>query len=164
MADPNAVATIRAYLEHHRHTYDREALRQKLLADGHDPAAIDLAVAQVYGLQIAPGASPTPQRDSAWQMLAAIFGTVLINFIALAGLAVLVVRGIALSEPSVFPTLGFVIFGLCLAAEMGAALRFWRRNRGLARGFVWGLAITLLPVTMGALGFGVCVALLSSSF
>ena len=49
MTAPEELAQIRAYLEQHRATYDREALRRKLLADGSTPAVVDLAITQVYG-------------------------------------------------------------------------------------------------------------------
>ena len=62
MADSENVARIRAYLEQHRQTYDKQALRTKLLNDGHDPAAVELALAQVYGFEVAPGPAPVVQN------------------------------------------------------------------------------------------------------
>ncbi|GAC1655126.1 MAG: hypothetical protein NVS4B8_30280 [Herpetosiphon sp.] len=53
MADPEAVARIRFYLDAHKATYDREALRRQLLADGHDPALVDQALTEVYSVDLA---------------------------------------------------------------------------------------------------------------
>ena len=49
MTEPEEVARIRAYLEQHRATYDREALRRKLVAEGSTPEAVDQAMTEAYG-------------------------------------------------------------------------------------------------------------------
>ncbi len=51
---PESVARIRAYLERHRSVYNADALRRKLLADGHDRKAVDQAMAQVFGEKALP--------------------------------------------------------------------------------------------------------------
>ena len=49
MAEPEKISEICAYLEEHRATYEREALRRKLLADGFTADVVDLAMTRVYG-------------------------------------------------------------------------------------------------------------------
>ena len=46
---PEHVARIRDYLERYRSAYNADALRRKLLADGHDRMVVDQAMAQVFG-------------------------------------------------------------------------------------------------------------------
>ena len=78
MADSQQVARIRDYLEQHRQTYDRDALRQQLLADGHPAEAVDLAIAQVYGVQVT-GPVQQPARDTRAKLALVILGTLLVN-------------------------------------------------------------------------------------
>ncbi|HSH77239.1 MAG TPA: hypothetical protein VLA19_01755 [Herpetosiphonaceae bacterium] len=48
------VARIRAYLDQHRSVYNADALRRKLLADGHERREVDQAMAQVFGANALP--------------------------------------------------------------------------------------------------------------
>lgn len=48
------VGRIRAYLEQHRSVYNADALRRKLLADGHERKVVDQAMVQVFGANALP--------------------------------------------------------------------------------------------------------------
>ncbi len=155
MAEQDQVARIRAYLEQHRQTYDRDTLRNKLLSDGHDRQAVDLAVAQVYGFDVPP--SPTPPQKlpaSNLKFILAIVGIFLFNYLAL-----------PLIVGFLTQTLGdsLILLGVAaLALEIVAGFALRRRDPQLARGIRWGLVATAVPLVGLALLFGACLAVLGS--
>ncbi len=158
MADPQHVARIRAYLEEHRGTYERQALRGKLLEDGHDPEAVELALAQTYGFEVAPSSPPTGTNTTT-PLLLAITGTLLFNYVLLPILVVLLLQVVATDATSFF--IGVIVPGvLALVVEVGAAVALRRERPAVARGIGWGILISLIPVAGLALLFGACVALL----
>lgn len=160
MADPENVARIRAYLEQHRQTYDKQALRVKLLSDGHAPAAVDLALAQVYGFEVTPGAKPVAEEVRGG-FGPALLGTLLFNYLLLPIGVVLLLRfgsdaGVSFLTGAVLPLL------LTLLVESGAAFGLRRSHAGVARGLRWGILISLIPFAVLALLFGACIALLQN--
>ncbi len=158
MSDPEHVARIRTYLEEHRGTYEQQALRAKLLGDGHDPEAVELALAQTYGFQVAP-ASPPVGPNTTTRLLLAITGTLLFNYVLLPILMVLLLQITATNAGSFF--IGAVVpVVLALVAEIAAALALRRTRPAVARGIGWGILISLIPIAGLALLFGACVALL----
>lgn len=155
MSDAEYVARIRAYLEQHRATYDREALRQKLLADGHPPQAIELAMAQVYGFQV-QNTAPTVQRDPALPLILTLIGIFLLNYV-LIGLVV----GLEINRGGDGGILWLLL--LLIPIEVGAAIVVRRRNRPVGRGIIWGLVASLVPILGAVLLFGICLALIYSA-
>lgn len=160
MADPDNVARIRAYLEQHRQTYDKQALRTKLLNDGHDPAAVELALAQVYGFDVGPSPAPVVQ-DASRGFGLTVLGTLLFNYLLLPIMIGGLVRfgsstGGSLLTAAVLPLL------IALLAEIGLAVAVRRSRPGVARGLRWGIVLSLIPVAALVLLFGACVALLTS--
>jgi hypothetical protein len=162
MPDSEQVARIRAYLEQHRQTYEREALRQKLLADGHDPQAVDLAMAQVFGLQIAPAPSSGGFRLGRPGYILLIVCTALLNILILPAAVVLMLRlggnlsGTSLLVGSLAPLM------VVLLLETLAILFLRGRSPQVARGLVLGLGTSLALVVPMVLLLGGCVALISS--
>jgi hypothetical protein len=154
MADPEYVARIRAYLEEHRHAYDRDALRQKLLADGHSAEAVDLASAQVYGFQVGTAAAPAP-RSNTPGFLSSLLGVLALNFVGLPILLTLLGRitGFGLA-------INLLIMLLALVGEGVVAGVLWRRNQPVARGLAWGVAGSLAPLLLLLVLFGICLALI----
>jgi hypothetical protein len=162
MAEHDDAARIRAYLEEHRATYDQAALRAKLLEDGHDVEQIDLAMAQVYGFEVAP-ASPPPADNSRKSVILIAVGTFLANYSILPVLVIGVLSAGDFGGGS-FLSL-FSIFGvvpLVLLLEGIAVLLLRRRNATWARGLGWGLVVSLIPLIGLAMLFGICVALIST--
>jgi hypothetical protein len=159
MADSQETAHIRAYLEQHRATYDREALRQKLLADGHNREAVELAMAQVYGLQVAP--QPAPASGSTvsryWLL---ILGVVLLNVMLLPASIVVTVNSELAQTALALLAGGLAPVIVVLLLETGAIL-YWRRTRPqLSRALLIGVGASLGMVVPLALLFGACVALI----
>ena len=157
------VERIREYLERLRNTYTQSALRQGLLADGHDPEAVDLAMAQVFGLQVAGPEQPA-QPPATGRIALIIIATFLFNYIALPVIA----GGISSVAESVggldvFSITALLVFGV-LVAEVVAYFVLRRRNRTLARGIGWGIVATLVPLAGLLLLFGVCLAIIGVNF
>lgn len=157
MADPEHVARIRAYLQQHGGTYEQEALRAKLLEDGHDPEAVELALAQTYGFEVAPS-SPPAGGNTTTRLLLAITATLLFNYLLLPILVLLLLQ-IGGSSDATFLAGGIVPVLLALVAEIVAAIALRRTRPAVARGIGWGILISLIPVAGLALLFGACVAL-----
>ncbi len=150
--DPAEVERMRSYLEQHRNIYDREALRRKLLSDGHAPQAIELALAQVYGLTVAAADAPHDPASSRGPFLVSLFGVLLLNFVAGCTLATIFFNS-GLPTPSIF------LMGALIPLEAAMMAYFWRRNRPVARGFMWALIGSLPIVAMGLLlGFFIAIA------
>lgn len=59
MADPVEVARIRAYLAQHLTQYHWEALRDKLIREGHDPEAVERALSEIDAVRTATTAAQT---------------------------------------------------------------------------------------------------------
>lgn len=153
-ASPDVVGRIQNYLEQHRHTYDREALRHKLLADGHPMQAVDLAMAQVYGLSVTSPEMPSDPPTSRTPFLLSLFGVLLLNFVASCTLTTI------MFSTDFSPSNVFVMAAL-IPIELAIMAYFWRRNRPAARGFMWALIASLPVVAMGLL-LGFCVAIASA--
>ncbi len=153
MADSEQVARIRAYLEQHRHSYDRDTLRRKLLDEGYDPQAVDQAMAEVYGLKVESRAAQA-SGDITTQVLLVAAGIFLLNLLLLPILATVLLRSGAGSWT-------WLVL-LCIPLEIVAAIAFRKRNRTVTRGILWGLGATLALVAFVALLFGICIAILST--
>lgn len=127
MSDADERARIRAYLEQHRATYDRAALRRKLIDDGFDPANVDAALADIDATT-APASDPDAARATG-AMLAAGAATALLN----AGICLAGFQGVGLTP---------LLIGVLL--ELVAIGTLWRRRPMIARGMSWGILIWLL--------------------
>lgn len=149
MADDATVARIRAYLEQHRYTYERDVLRQKLIDDGAPPQAVDLAIAQVYGFDV-QGTSTPAATSNVLTIVLLGFGVFLLNYAAS-------FLTLAASNGSEY---ALIVPAVLALGELVAAIVLWRRRPPIARGLAWGLAGSLIPLVLLALLFGICIALL----
>ncbi len=154
MNNPAEVERIRSYLEQHRDTYDREALRRKLLNDGLAPQAVDLAFAQVYGLTIPAAEVPPDPQANRRPFLVTLFGVLLLNFVAGCTFSGIIFT-LQAFNPSMF------LLAALIPLEMAIMAYFWRRNHPVARGFMWALIGSLPVVAMGLL-LGFCIGIVSS--
>lgn len=153
-----SVDRIRAYLEQHKQTYTREALRERLIQDGHNPQAVDLAIAQAYGFQVS-NTTPAPPQTNRTQFILTIAGVFLFNYIVW---TILLVVGLNNSDSVL--TIGLWAVPIMLIVEGMAAAVLRGRNRTLSRGLSWGIGLTVLPlVTLGLL-FGICLAILGGLY
>lgn len=148
-----SVDRIRAYLEQHKQTYTREALRERLIQDGHNPQAIDLAIAQAYGFQVST--TPAPPETNRTQFILTIVGVFFFNYIVWAILFALTIETNAA---------GLWAIPVMLIVEGIAAAALRRRNRTLSRGLSWGIGLTVLPLVTLALLFGICLAILGGLY
>ena len=146
-----SVPRIRAYLEQHKQTYTRAALQRKLLEDGHNPQAVDLALAQAYGFEVTTTGAPPPPSRTQTVILTAL-GVFMLNYVLWGLIA-------ALTIDSRFG-LGLGLIVGSVVAEVVAAVALRSRNRAVSRGLAWGIALSLLPVAALALLFGICLALI----
>lgn len=155
MAEPDQVERIRAYLEQHRYAYDRDMLRKQLLADGHAPENIDLAMARVYGFQVGSTQQATPATSNTRYVLAGI-GVFLLNVFALPFV-------LSLLSGSVSFAIMSELYAAAMLAEIIAVAVLRRRNRPLARTLGFGVLGTIVPIALGLVLFGICVAMLRSA-
>ena len=159
MPDPDDIARIRAYLKEHGTTYERDALRTRLIADGHSLETVDLAIAQEYGFAVT-GAAPSAPSNRGRIILVAI-GVFLVNFVVLPlviGLLAQQVNAAAFGN-FLIGSIGLVV--LALAVESVAAVITRRSDPVLSRGLTWGVLLTLLPIVGGVLLVGVCIIALT---
>lgn len=129
MAEQDQQARIRAYLAQHQTTYERPALRQKLIDDGYDPALIDAALAELDATTTGRPA----YRFSAGSVYLGLIAFGLLNFLtstfALGGLMDMGVNVL-------YPALIFIAITLALSG-----LAFWLRRPNLAAGLLAGYVI-----------------------
>ena len=152
--EPATVEQIRRYLETHRGTYDREALRQQLIKDGQPREAIDLAFAQVFGLSVTAAPALAQQPSSNGRIFLIFLGVTALNLVLSGGLA----YAATLTEQVLVALLPGI---LLLGAEIAAMVRYRERNRALSRGIMWAL-IAALPVIAFGLLLGWCVAIIQT--
>ena len=133
MHDSNEqIARIRAYLQRHRDTYDRDALRRQLLDDGYSAEEIDAAMAEVYGDERAA----TVSSSTMLALPAVIFGILVLN----AGACIIS----ALSDGLIPLNIGFAPLVTTLVLEGVVVALLWTRRPVLARSIMWGLIIWLI--------------------
>lgn len=142
-------SAIDEYIQQNKATYTREAIREHLVAAGHDPAAIDEAFGR---LGADPSWNPVEDPGPATGLVAAAW--ILFTIGGLTGLA-------GFSMAASFGSGGSL--PLFLGAYIGVGLAIvlllrWAVPRLNIRG-VWAaiLGVVLVPI-FGALMFGTCVA------
>ncbi|MEO8638824.1 MAG: hypothetical protein ABI458_02780 [Chloroflexota bacterium] len=142
---------IKRYLDEHGATYTRDALRRSLVDAGHDPAAVDVALAEWEAQRTGTNVGPEKRRTfGRWAMglhvaaLVAVFLLlVVLKGTAAIGLAVLGCAVLAVA----------MLIGWAISSLVGRAL--------LPRA---GVIVALVVPAISALALsGTCFALLSSS-
>ncbi|HSH77960.1 MAG TPA: hypothetical protein VLA19_05430 [Herpetosiphonaceae bacterium] len=152
MADSVEVARIRAYLETHLKHYHWEALRDKLIAEGHDPEAVELALTQVEPARAAIATEHTARTR------VATLATVLtvINVVAFGCFMPYVGVSLVVGPPAADRAARVLWWGLApiLAGQIIALAVLFLRKSPLAR----PLLSALLPsLALALLLFGSCV-------
>lgn len=155
MTEPEEIAQIRAYLEEHRITYDREALRRQLLADGYSPYTVDLAITQVYSSADVPPAARLSGSPLLLYSLIVI-GILFVNVLMLPALLKYVYEAQGWWPPWAPP---YQVILLVVPAEW---LLGWMLRRLAAPRWLWqGLhRAVLLYVVLLPVWIGVCIAVL----
>jgi hypothetical protein len=161
MYDEQLLARIREYLRQNQGRFTFEALRQKLIAEGVEPAAIDVAAAQlrsegqpVYGTPPygAPLPQPSKRKAHLGRVLLVAAGVVLLNFVVGAlGFWAILASGI--------PFLLEILAPLLLAAEIAGAIIYFKKNLNVSVGLM--VAIVATPVVAFALLLGACLLLIA---
>lgn len=131
MSDPEEVARIVAYLQRNRYTYQRSVLHEKLLADGHAPAAIEEAMRLVYGAEASTSAWPEFRASRV------LIGLACYGMLNLALFALMMATVASIVEPY-----GSWLVALVFALIVGGIVfAVWRRQRDLAVGLLIGYAL-----------------------
>jgi hypothetical protein len=157
MYDDVLLERIRDYLRANQATYTLEALRERLVADGAPPDAVDRVIAEMraspyYGP--APAGASAVVPDSRWNVkkfFAVLAGVTTLNVLGVAGAAAL---SFATESAWAFGAVGL----LALAAEIAAAVVYAKKNTTVTVALV--VAIVLTPVVVGVLLAGACIAIL----
>lgn len=155
MADSVEVARIRAYLETHLKHYHWEALRDKLIAEGHDQEAVELALTQVEPARAAIAAIATEHTARTRVATLASVLTV-INVVAFGCFIPYVGVSLAIGPPAADSAARVLWWGLApiLAGQIIALAILFLRKSPLAR----PLLSALLPsLALALLLFGSCV-------
>lgn len=140
---------IKDYLDQHGETYTRDALRQSLVDAGHDPAAVDAAIAEWEAGRT--GAGPDAERGRTFRRWA-----IRLHVAALVAVFVVLValKGI--------PAIGLALLGCAVLAV--AMLIGWAISSLIGRALLprAGLIVALVvPAISALLLAGTCFALLS---
>ena len=163
MYDEQLIARIREYLRQNQGQFTFEALRQRLISEGVDPAAIDIAAVELGsdGTPAAYGAPPygppvAPQATKfRWgRMLLVTSGVVVANIVA--GCASLYFGGIQMGDGTLFMAVAVLFF----VAELGGGIYLFSRNRAVSVGLI--VAIVATPVVVFALLLGACILLIAN--
>lgn len=145
MADPSEVARIRAYLEQHKNTYTREALHEKLRADGADPAAIEAALAQLEAERTATNGQR--RRFNPALAYVGLVTFVPLNVFLFFGVGLLT-SSLTSGPLAIIPPVAFA-----LAVLLVVGLAYWRRWYSFAAGLIVGYAL------MSIISGGTCTLL-----
>jgi hypothetical protein len=141
---------IKGYLDEHGATYTRDALRASLVAAGHDPAAVDAALAEWEADRARGGADPERGRTfSRWAIRLHVAAVVAV-FILL-----IVLKGI--------PAIGLAVLGCAVLAV--ALVIGWAISSLIGRALLpaTGVILALVVPAISALILGgTCFALLNS--
>lgn len=150
---PEQVARIRVYLERYRDVYNVDALRRKLLADGHNRRAVDAAVAEIFG----QNALPLARRErffARWerQDWLIFWGALLFNLLVLPAILAATSRGTFSSGQALVNAL---LTPLIVLGELVLAGVIRRRFPAL-HGVFWA---SLLYFATFPIALGTCIAI-----
>ena len=143
--------TIRRYLDEHGATYTPQALRKGLLDAGHDPAAVDAALAAFSSERSATSAGPRPARAYVWS----VFWIGAVAILALTGLLFSVNRNP--DKVLVISLFGAILLGGYLVVGYFLA-RWMSRHLVPSSAIGWMGAIVLAPIVFFLIAYGACAA------
>jgi hypothetical protein len=155
MHDEAYVQQIRAYIEEHRHRYYPEAIRKRLIADGHDPALVDRLLAEAFAPLRAYADPSTAPRKLSWWDHAII---VLRIFVVLAGVLIFNAMLVGACFSSIDASSAATAVWLVVALVVFVGLLVYARWREIPLLLVAGLA--LAPAIGLALLAGACIAII----
>jgi len=141
---------IRDYIQANHDRYAPEAIRAQLIAAGHDPAAIDVALA-AFASERATPADQRPARAYVWF----VFWIVAVGILGLIALLYSVNRNpdkvpdIAIFGAGLFG--GYLVLGYLIA-------RWLSRRMVPSRAIGWVGAILLAPIVFFLIAYGACAA------
>jgi hypothetical protein len=161
MYDEQLLARIRAYLRQNQGRYTYEALRRKLISEGVEPAAIDIATAEI-GPQAAPVVAAPPYGAPIPQPPTRKAGLGRILLVATVVVVLNILGGVVGFYGMIEANNGYVflaIAGLLFAAEVAGAIVYFRKNQNVSVGLM--LAIVATPVVVFALLLGACLLLIA---
>ena len=141
---------IKSYLDEHGATYTPEALRKGLLDAGHEPAAIDAALA-AFASERATLAERRPARAYVWS----VFWIGALGILALIGLIFSINRNP--DKVLVIGLFGAILLGAYLV--VGYLIARWMSRHvvpGSAIG--WVGTIVLAPIVFFLVAYGACAA------
>lgn len=145
-ADP----TIDEYIRANRGRYTDDAIRDTLVAAGHDRLAVDAAFRRVgFGPDWNP--APAPSRGSSGLLTEAWTLFIVCGVLGLGGFAM----ASAFSTTGSFPVFLIVYIGIGLAIVL--LVRWMVRKVGIKGAWAGVIAVALVPI-FGALMFGTCIA------
>ncbi len=156
-APEESLAQVVAYIQANRSTYDRVALRARLIQDGVAPAQADLALAQVYGYQELGVAPSLAQSNRANRLV--IIVTLAFNVAASCGFFGLL-GGIFSNASSAISQISPLF--IPLAEIVVGVVLIMRGKKAVGKGILYGLLWTVLGfVALVALIYGLCTGLLN---
>jgi hypothetical protein len=157
---------IEEYLIANRERYTREALTGKLVAAGHDPAAVEAAWARIAGGDSPPpgwgtGGRATPSRAGAGTYLLIVLVVLAFGFVGLLGAAgISLARGYASSGGGTTTALTLV-YGLAMLGGLLFSVRRLYRAASIAeaQGAIFTAVAVSFLVLIGI--SGACIATVS---
>ena len=142
---------IRDYVQANHDRYAPEAIRAQLIAAGHDPAAIDVALAAFASERAVTSAGRSPARTYVWF----VFWILAVGILGLIGLLFSVNH-----NPGKVPDIG--LFGAGLLGGylvLGYVIARWMSRRMVPSSAIgWVGAILLAPLVFFVIAYGACVA------
>lgn len=159
MHDDEYVRRIREYIELHKARFYPEAIRKRLIAEGHDPVVVDRLLAEAFARALPYGAPQTPpKRLSMWDLLlfvlriGVVMGGVLLFNALLVGTCFAMITGGSVIPIVLLATAAAVFVGTLVYAR-------WRRIPILL-----AAALLVAPGFALALLVGACLALFIVSY
>jgi hypothetical protein len=124
---------------------DRDALRRALTAENHDPRAIDLALAQIYGYEVEgiPFQSGTPPMSSVVIVLVALT-IIFANSILIVALVAAMLNVLSRYSYALMPVAIMVPFVSVLGIEGAMLPRLQRRDPARALGLAFGMGVSVV--------------------
>ena len=162
IVEGSTIERIKTIVEAQRQTHDQQTLRTMLLADNYDARAVDLVLAQAYGLTVSPATAATTISPTTKVVLYAI-ATFFANAVVLMALITAFMALLSVIDSFDITILGFVLpIAVLVAGESGMVIYLRRNSPILARGLGWGIVITVSVIVLLALVFFGFLALLST--
>ena len=153
MDDEHVLDEIREYVRQNRETYTRDAMRQRLVADGMPAEAVDRIIDEEEAAAVErdaarPAAIDSEARSNARRIMTGVAAASSFGYLLIVLAAVIT----AFSGESPVAFVAVLVAGLALEAYLA---RVYARSRAVGEPkLVW--AITFTPIVVAVLMFGAC--------